>query len=214
MRSVKDIFRSYAVLENGIHVNGTDKESNHHYGDAYEKLFAMPGLCDPVYVNEVMVTRSCRFCSSDTSHMSDCLTQRTSRQEAKLMLEIGVADGSSLLAWSEVFPNATVVGMDIHPAAKWSGEFHLGDQRLQADCLRVAAGRLFDVIVEDAVHSVENSLLTFFWLWPFVAPGGFYIVEEFAGVPRRNLLALGVEIVDTIGPSGGCEPLIVWRKNA
>ena len=105
MRSIKEIFRSFAVMENGVHVNGTDKESNHHYGDAYQ------GIID-TYLN------------NGYPHYG--------RETIELMMEVGVADGSSLNAWKEIFPNATVVGMDIHPAAQWRGELHIGDQREKA----------------------------------------------------------------------------------
>ena len=186
MRPIRNIFRAYGVLDSeGRHVNGTDKETNHHYGDAYESLFnGMVG-----------------------------------REEVKLMMEVGIADGSSLLAWSEVFPNATCVGMDIHHADKAHGErieFHYGDQRSKEHCERAAAGRQFDFIVEDATHSLANTLLTMYWLWPFVKPGGIYVVEEWEGASgdRERIKALwpGVEIVGTCGPHIQDEPLVVFRK--
>lgn len=188
MRSIKDIFRSYAEFDaNGRHTNGTDKESNHAYGDAYEAIFKRWFV--------------------------------TGRYSIELMMEVGVAGGASMLAWREVFPNALVVGMDIHACEKGHGErleFHLGDQRLQADCERAANNRRFDVIVEDAYHSIDHTLLTLFWLWPFVRPGGLYIVEEWANIGgcRKNIAALfpNAEIVDTTGPFGGIEPLVVLRK--
>lgn len=178
VRTVADIFRSYAEIVNGRHVNGTDKQSNHAYGDAYESF--------------------------------------VDRKSTELVLEVGVADGSSLLAWSEVFPNAHIVGMDIHPASKWRGEFHLGDQRSAADCARAVSGRQFDLIVEDATHQLADTLTTLFLLWPAVRPGGLYVVEEFPNIGefRSNLVALfpTADIVDTRGPFGGVEPLVVLRK--
>lgn len=183
MKSIKDIFRSHAVFDDqGRHTNGTDKESNHHYGEAYECLFP-------------------------------------DREAIKLVLEIGVADGASLCAWREVFPNATIVGMDIHPSAQATGprmEFHIGDQRSHSDCIRVAAGRQFDVIIEDATHETANNLLTLFYMWPYVKPGGLYIIEEWGNVHalRSNILHLFPHafILDTVGPSGGIEPLVALRK--
>lgn len=183
MKTIAEILRSYGYLDDqGRHTNGCDKQTNHAYGDAYERIFP-------------------------------------DRQAVKLMLEVGVADGSSLLAWHEVFPNAHVVGMDIHVsqrAVENGVEFHLGDQRSQEDCLRVVQGRQFDVIVEDAWHTVDNTLLTLFWLWPFIKPGGIYVVEEWAGIgsARDNIKALFpfAEIVDTDGSFGGIEPLVVLRK--
>ena len=184
MKSVAEIFQSYEVVDaEGRHVNGTDKHgANHRYGDAYERLFP-------------------------------------DRAAIRLMMEVGVADGSCLLAWREIFPNALCVGMDIHRSGKAHGErleFHLGDQCIKQDCDLAAARRQFDFICEDATHQLGNTLQTLLYLWPFVKPGGLYVVEEFAnvGALRVNIAALwpNVEIVDTVGPSGGMEPLVVFRK--
>lgn len=200
MKSIAEIFRSYAILDSdGRHVNGTDKETNHRYGDAYEKIFSFEiGQISIIYNNV-----------------------RSMREDVKLMMEVGVADGSCLLAWRDIFPNATIVGMDIHHSDKAHGErieFHLGDQRKREDCERAAGGRLFDVIVEDALHDLDATLRTLLFLWPSVRPGGLYIVEEFADIHslRRNVEALwpGVEIVSTSGPYGGDEPLVIFRKPA
>lgn len=185
MRPIREIFRSYAEFDaQGRHVNGTDKQSNHNYGDAYEALFP-------------------------------------DRTAVRLMLEVGVADGACLLAWSEVFPNATVVGMDIHPAARLTGiaraiEFHVGDQRSLEDCRRVAAGREFDLIIDDATHLLEDTLRTLFYLWPSVRRGGLYVVEEFPGIGPLGQTIPEMwpyaEIIPTQGPFGGVEPLVVFRK--
>ena len=147
------------------------------------------------------------------------------RATAQLIMEIGITDGSSLLAWREVFPNAHCVGMDIHPAAKLMYnshnrdrvEFCLGDQRSKEDCERAAAGRQFDFICEDATHILENTLLTLLFLWPHVKPGGLYVIEEFANVGslRQNITELYpfADIIDTKGPSDNTESLVVLRKS-
>lgn len=186
MRGIREIFRDAAVLDpNGRHINGSDKQSNHNFGDAYEKIF--------------------------TEYWPAC-----PRTGPKLMMEVGVADGSSLRAWREIFPNATIVGMDIHHSDKANGErieFYLGDQRSKEDCERAAAGRQFDLIVDDATHLLADTLVTLFWLWPFVRPGGLYVVEDgaFQDSDRAKLL-FGAEVVETQGPFGGIEPLVVLRK--
>src|SRR5438445_53137 len=129
MKSVADIFRSYVVLdENGRHTNGTDKESCHNYGDAYEQIFTHNTPQD------------------DPGDVVAAYYPRSIRNDIKLMMEIGIADGSSLLAWSEIFPNAQCVGFDNHHSDRAHGnriEFHLGDATNLDDCRRVAAGRLF-----------------------------------------------------------------------
>ena len=181
VKSIKEIMRASAELNaEGVHIGGSDRESNHSYGDAYESLFP-------------------------------------DRSAIKLVMEVGVADGSCLLAWRDIFPNALIVGMDIHPSDKAHGErieFHLGDQRSKDDCERAAAGRHFDLIVDDATHLIVDTLLTLYWLWPSVKPGGLYVVEEWPSPDPARIKSLWpqVEIVKTIGPSGGEEPLVVFRK--
>lgn len=181
MRTIAEIFRSHAIFDGqGRHCNGTDKESNHNYGDAYERLFP-------------------------------------DRAAIKLMMEVGVADGACLRAWRDVFPNALCVGLDIHPSDLAWGErieFHLGDQCVKVDCERAAAGRQFDLIVEDATHHITNTLLTLYWLWPHVKPGGLYIVEEWENIDCHRIRSLwpNAEIVDTVGPSGSTESLVIFRK--
>ena len=203
MKSIAEILRNYAVFDDeGRHINGCDKMSNHSYGGAYELLFP-----------------------------------DEDRGEVKLVMEVGVADGSCLLAWRDIFPNATIVGMDIHHSDKAHGdriEFHIGDQRSKTDCERATAGRQFDMILEDATHKLDNTLLTLFWLWPFVKPGGIYVVEEWENVRgnEKNILALwsdssgcdyffgvskntecvDVQLIGTCGPHIHDEPLVVFRK--
>lgn len=191
MKKIADIFRSWGVVDDqGRHVGGTDKETNHRYGDAYERLFP-------------------------------------DRRSVGLMMEVGVADGSSLLAWRDVFPNARCVGLDVHPADAlgryWLGyepgsrvELVLGDATVQSNCETAANGRLFDFICEDATHKLEDTLRTLLYLWPYVKPGGLYVVEEFSSIAslRRNVLGLWgfAEIIPTQGPFGGVEPLVAFRK--
>lgn len=200
---IKEIFRSYAVFDaNGRHTNGTDKQSNHNYSDAYENIFTVKGERQLPELGVIMLNYP-----------------HSTRNSVKLMMEIGIADGSSLLAWSEVFPNAQCVGMDIHHSNRARGdriEFHIGDQRSLHDCNRVAGGRKFDFICEDATHQLPDTLMTLLFMWPHVKQGGLYVIEEFQdiGSLRRNVEELfpNIEIVDTDGPFGNIESLVVLRK--
>lgn len=207
VRPISEIFRNYGVLDaEGRHVNGTDKQTNHAYGDAYERILT-ERLFEPQGGEIVRIE----------GHYYN-----STRRSVKLMMEVGIADGSSLLAWREVFPNALCVGMDVMPNPiynlhdKSRVEFNVGDATRKEDCDRAAGDRQFDFIVEDATHQLEDSLRTLLYLWPYVRPGGLYVIEEFAniGALRANIAALWpfAEVVDTQGPFGGIEPLVVFRK--
>lgn len=139
------------------------------------------------------------------------------RQDVQHVLEIGITDGSSMKAWREIFKNALIVGLDKEPcaAARIGGdrlEFHIGDQRSREDCERAANGRQFDLIVDDACHEIDANLATFGYLWPFVRPGGIYVVEECGDAAVFCAKAPEAVLVPTQGPFGGVENLIVVRK--
>lgn len=140
------------------------------------------------------------------------------RSAVKLMMEVGIAEGRGLLAWREICSEALCVGFDKEHCHCERGprlEFHQGDMRDRSALLRAAAGRQFDFICEDAAHQLDANLLCLFWLWPFLAPGGVYVIEEMQDVNeyRANCsLFAGCEYIDTAGPYGGNEPLIALRK--
>lgn len=147
------------------------------------------------------------------------------REAVRLVLEIGVDGGRSLRAWREAFPNARIVGLDIrgYPnSLDGRIECHKGDQASPADLLRAAAGRRFDLIVDDASHRLADQLLSLFVLWPYLAPGGYYVIEDVDAASNptgagqlkwRDNFALirGATVHETMTASGP-EPLVVVRR--
>jgi SAM-dependent methyltransferase len=102
------------------------------------------------------------------------------------LLELGVHTGESLKVWASYFPRGTVIGVDIlENKADFSGYsnivFERGDQtdsdRLKEICLAHAADGL-DIIVDDASHIGLSSAVSYATLFPYLKPGGLYIVED------------------------------------
>lgn len=139
---------------------GSDKASDHSYGEIYEDFFA------PL------------------------------RRKAKVVLEIGVYRGASLHAWREIFPQATLVGIDNAPQP---------DCTLppQAACLRVNAadrnalsaavssyGQL-DLVIDDGSHDPEDQRAACDALLKRVRRGGLYVIEDVRSIDVAvNLAAL------------------------
>jgi len=108
------------------------------------------------------------------------------RHKPLRLLELGVRYGASMFLWSEYFPSATVVGLDIgdkptpFPA---SGRVHFvqgsqDDPSALDKCAAVAGGQ-FDIIVDDASHIGLLSAASFSHLFPqHLAPGGYYVIED------------------------------------
>jgi len=101
------------------------------------------------------------------------------------LLELGVHTGESLKVWASYFPRGTIIGVDIMNRADFSGYpniiFECADQtdpdRLKEICLAHAAGGL-DIVVDDASHIRLNSAASYAALFPYLNPGGLYIIED------------------------------------
>lgn len=97
---------------------------------------------------------------------------------AARVCELGVASGGSLLMWQALFPSGEVTGVDRDENAAWPA----GTRKVVAGhddpALPGLLGGPFDLIVDDGCHHGPVARRSFGLLWPLVAPGGFYVVED------------------------------------
>lgn len=99
-----------------------------------------------------------------------------------ILLEIGIYNGNSLRTWCEWFLNATIVGIDHNPNNPMQtdrAKLHFGKQEDVA-FLRSVAEQYngFDIIIDDGSHMWEDQQISFETLWPYIVPGGMYIIED------------------------------------
>jgi hypothetical protein len=98
-------------------------------------------------------------------------------------LEIGILNGGSLEMWRYFFPNAVIVGMDVNPYCKNHEQnginVRIGDQtdEIFLQSLFDEFGT-FDVILDDGSHHVNHVNKTFQFLFPKLADGGIYFIED------------------------------------
>lgn len=100
-------------------------------------------------------------------------------------LEIGIFKGQSVRLWEQYFPNAELHFIDIeerkHVIEYFSArsQYHFIDNK-DSERLRKFALAFgpFDFIVDDADHSMLGQITSFEVLFPFVKPGGIYIIED------------------------------------
>lgn len=115
----------------------------------------------------------------------DVLLKSLEGQPIKL-LEIGVQNGGSLETWAEFFVAAKVlVGCDIDQKCK---QLVFDDARIkivigdacapdtQSQILGISPN--FDVIIDDGSHVSVDVLNTFIRYFPYLSPGGLYIIED------------------------------------
>lgn len=105
------------------------------------------------------------------------------RNQKIKILEIGVAQGSSLKTWSDYFYNSNVVGIDINLNCKQYEtekiKIEIGDQSdisfLQNVCAKYG---FFDLIIDDGSHFSDHVIKSFDCLFNYLNSGGVYIIED------------------------------------
>ena len=133
--------------------HGTDKYGEHLYTPEYDRLFA--GM----------------------------------RERKLRLLEIGIGGykhpgcgGQGLRMWADYFPNAEIVGLDLHPkqldmpARVTIRQGAQGDPAV-LDRLWAQDGP-FDIVIDDGSHQVADVLASFTRLYPLLPDGGIYVVED------------------------------------
>lgn len=118
------------------------------------------------------------------------------------MTEVGLQTGGSALMWMDYFPNAHLYGVDIHtpPALRQRLGPKIAEGRMtllqhdSTECVRMCGsvcecvsplaseGRFaegsMDIVLDDGAHTEATQQATLVNLWPFVRPGGYYLVED------------------------------------
>jgi hypothetical protein len=101
------------------------------------------------------------------------------------ILELGVLDGASLRWLAKRFPYARIVGVDFTgPGTTWPRTDQIeyvqaapGDGRTMAAVL-ARLGRRYDLIIDDGSHLPPHQASSLVEAFPFVRPGGLYILED------------------------------------
>lgn len=146
------------------------------------------------------------------------------------VLELGVLTGGSHRAWSVLWPDASIYGLDIDPDTVINDgriTTYVADQLRVGELTRVAEKmpRAFELVVDDGWHQPEAGLKSLSVFLPRLAPGGYYVVEDidwlkYRRVWERTLVVLSasyqvsVRLADTPGSRvavGGPYGLLVIR---
>ena len=104
------------------------------------------------------------------------------RDRAINLIEIGVMGGNSLKLWKWYFPRAHIVGIDIETRCLRFREERvdvlIGSQADGAFLKAVCAQYPPTIVIDDGSHMAEHIVTTFETVFPLVAPGGLYVVED------------------------------------
>lgn len=111
------------------------------------------------------------------------------REKPIKMLEIGVMDprpgaaGASLKAWYDYFSAARIFGYDIVDSSEFNNDritTFKGDQASHGDLLRFIRtyGGGFHIIIDDGSHQDAHQQISLGFLFRYLLPGGFYVIED------------------------------------
>jgi hypothetical protein len=95
----------------------------------------------------------------------------------------GYTQGSSLKLWSEYFPNSNIYGWDIEPC-DYIDNVKIKTSVVDAcdeNCLNNFFKQndiMFDIIIDDGSHQLEDQVKSFMLLYNKVNINGFYIIED------------------------------------
>ena len=111
----------------------------------------------------------------------------TTNLEVKSNMTASGTEGASLFAWRDYFPNAQIIGADIDKACLFSGsriKTYYCDQ-LKPITIRnmleeFGDDLMFDIILEDGLHTFEASFCLFFHINSKLKKGGLFIIEDIA----------------------------------
>lgn len=113
----------------------------------------------------------------------DRLFSPPKRECVNSVLEFGVSTGQSMKAWTKVFPNAQIVGvdkLDLYQSESKRIQIIKGDVLTFGVFEQVKRCGLFDVIIDDASHAISDQISAMSMYWQCLRRGGVYIIEEFA----------------------------------
>lgn len=125
-------------------------------------------------------------CKTDKSSQTHCYAKsyeqyfESIRDKELVILELGVAGGCSIQAWRKYFPNAKVYGIDNNYDCAGEGIF-IGSQ-IDWEFLQKVLDEIGtpDIIIDDASHYGPFTIKSFEILFPKLAKGGWYVVEDAA----------------------------------
>lgn len=99
-------------------------------------------------------------------------------ENPRSILEIGVKEGASIRAWKELFPTATIMGMDLFrefPFPDIAGVQFTKANQCDWLALERLRGFNFEVIIDDGSHNWRDQIITFYGL---AHEGCNYFIED------------------------------------
>jgi trans-aconitate methyltransferase len=106
----------------------------------------------------------------------DVLSSRT--KKPLRLLEIGVKDGESIRLWSELLPEAQIVGIDVQLKTTALINQRNNVVLIQADAYQSLPLQPFDIIIDDGPHTFISQMKAIELYIPKMKPLGVFVIED------------------------------------
>lgn len=131
------------------------------------------------------------------------------------LVEIGIGGGDGCRWFADLFPDALVIGVDIDAGRRnpvGPTVTHDATQPGLWDKLSpVTEGAPVGVVVDDGSHLPGAILSAWRQLWPQVAPGGWYVVEDWNHANGIGSAAIG-QLAQYVTPDGDIPTGLIHRR--
>jgi SAM-dependent methyltransferase len=131
------------------------------------------------------------------------MNETLERVRPKRMIEVGVLDGGSTVYWHHQYDLERLAAFDIAAEAPCLTRYlarnkladavraHFGVSQADRERLRAAidgdfGDDLVDAVIDDASHQYAETKACFETVFPYLRPGGAYIIEDWAWGHGRN----------------------------
>ena len=137
------------------------------------------------------------------------------RETATRVLEIGVRWGASISRWKDYFTKAEIVGMDIDLERMYPKYRREDVTLVEGDCSTMTVEGMFDIVIDDGPHDIDNQVNTLHQYYPKLNSGGMIIIEDIQNPSYIKLfetLPYNIEVRDLRKNSTKDNILIIARK--
>jgi hypothetical protein len=117
-------------------------------------------------------------CDKADHHYAQLYTLLAMFKTPERIMEIGVFEGASMIAWNDTFPDAEIIGIDNNPNRTISLPETDKVKVIFGDAKIVEVEGEFDWIIDDGSHEQDDVTKCFWKYWGQVKQGGWYIIED------------------------------------
>lgn len=126
----------------------------------------------------------------------DKIYNRYLPKDPKVVVEVGVFTGTGLRVFSDYYPNARIIGLDISPeTVKDPGraEVHYFDQKDPKGMDKILNGDKIDVVIDDGLHRAFSMVNTYNYFRKYLNDNAVYFIEDITRQGKMDNLIYNCE---------------------